>query len=248
MKHDGNAARRGFTLIELLVVIAIIGILCGILIPMVSGMLGTAKDSQATDQCTQVADAWINLATQAKRFPDGDFLVSAAGSGGKLEGGDVWIRMTPAACCLVSFWKRKSPLPKADASNYSAKCGPNEYPYRETVEGYGAYSFDCDTWQKCFGFYAPWCLNVINSIVADQGAQDPDGAHDAIVEAFKTDKGTADGVHYGHGIVCVAIDANNDGKLVVPGSMIGQSDDVQLRSGAAAWVWNENRTKVLHSW
>ena len=56
-----HAKNNGFTLVELLVVIAVIGILAGLMVPLVQGMHKRALLSDAKDLCIQVADAWALL-------------------------------------------------------------------------------------------------------------------------------------------------------------------------------------------
>ena len=65
-----SARRRcGFTLIELLVVIAIIGILAGILLPVLAGMKGKAKVKQAQVDIANLATAIQHYESEYSRFP-----------------------------------------------------------------------------------------------------------------------------------------------------------------------------------
>ena len=65
-----SARRRcGFTLIELLVVIAIIGILAGILLPVLAGMKGKTKVKQAQVDIANLAAAIQHYESEYSRFP-----------------------------------------------------------------------------------------------------------------------------------------------------------------------------------
>ena len=93
--------RDGFTLIELLVVMAIIGLLAGILIPVISGALESARRASCLNNVKGITGAFLNYAGDHKgRLP-------AVGSGssyanfsavakmmykdGYLENGKVWV-------------------------------------------------------------------------------------------------------------------------------------------------------------
>lgn len=67
-----NAERKvfGFTLIELLTVIAIIGVLAGILIPVISSARYSGKQSKSLNQLRSIGQAaWLYAAENKQQFP-----------------------------------------------------------------------------------------------------------------------------------------------------------------------------------
>lgn len=63
--------RRGFTLVELLVVIAIIGILVGMLLPVASDALESARNTKCQSNLRQVMQAMIRHDTEIGYYPAG---------------------------------------------------------------------------------------------------------------------------------------------------------------------------------
>jgi len=60
---------RGFTLVELLVVIAIIGLLAGLLLPVVNKVRRQAKKATAREDLHQIVTAWKGYLNDYRRFP-----------------------------------------------------------------------------------------------------------------------------------------------------------------------------------
>ncbi len=60
---------NGFTMIEIVVVVAIVGILAGILTPMVRGYIGTAKVRKAQHDTRALGDAMLAFNKDTARFP-----------------------------------------------------------------------------------------------------------------------------------------------------------------------------------
>jgi len=81
-------AREGFTLIELLTVIAIIGILAGILIPVVGGAKTAAKKAQTRAQFSGWAQALEQYKKEYGFYPNGPGLNLNSGSAVRIGGDD----------------------------------------------------------------------------------------------------------------------------------------------------------------
>ena len=64
-----NCYRNGFTLIEIVVVLAIIGVLAGILVPMVKGYLGSAQERRAKQDTQALSEAILAFNKDTARFP-----------------------------------------------------------------------------------------------------------------------------------------------------------------------------------
>ncbi len=62
--------RRGFTLIETLVVVAIIGVLAGLLLPVIMHVPRRAKVMRARREVKELDEAWKAYLVTYKRFPD----------------------------------------------------------------------------------------------------------------------------------------------------------------------------------
>ncbi|MDR1280280.1 MAG: type II secretion system GspH family protein [Opitutaceae bacterium] len=70
-KSDSLPSRktRGFTLLELLVVIAIIGILAGLLLPVLSHVRTLARTAEATSNIHQIHLGLVSYEHDHRRFP-----------------------------------------------------------------------------------------------------------------------------------------------------------------------------------
>jgi general secretion pathway protein G len=84
--REARARPAGFTLIELLVVLAIIGVLVGLLVPVVQMGRVSAQDARCKNNLRQIGTAWLNFATTkngelpstAHNFHDSDTQDTAA--------------------------------------------------------------------------------------------------------------------------------------------------------------------------
>lgn len=126
MKQTRTSA---FTLVELLVVIAVIGILAGLMVPLVQGMHKRALLSEAKDLCIQVADAWALLPIDQGRFPQTDLIKEEAAKSpcgwSTTYEDDLVFVMNPATGNLLNFWRPVSPLPQTDPDVYKKNAKKN---------------------------------------------------------------------------------------------------------------------------
>ena len=243
-----SRARRsrahGFTLIELLVVLAVIGILVGIAAPLVGGAADRARDSQARDLCSQLVESWSILAMKNSRLPSKDLIESVVDAEA-LEG-DLWFPMTPAAGELLNTWHSTSPIPKADKAKYKPTVAKDSFPeYDDAVDFPPDQVFERTLMQKRVGVIAPWVERRLSYELSDVGVES-DRIYEAEsekLESFFAKKGSLQ-----HGIICVALDADGDGKISLPAGTIDNDEDILLRATAAAWVWNEDKSKTIRSW
>lgn len=241
--------RTGFTLVELLVVIAVIGILAGLMVPLVQGMHKRALASDAKELCIQVADAWEMLPIDHGRFPFKDVILEQAskGPGGwsKTYKGDIVFAMNPAVGNLLNFWKPRSPLPATDRKVFpqnlaDAKVGwsGGEPPDVSEVEKWAADTrFERSVAQKRYGVFP-------------MGSRSEDGGDDTA---------TSQPESYSH-LVVVMLDADGDGVVHpdapwLPGSGSGaagsesEEDTPAVRRRAVAWCQvSRADNQIVYSW
>ena len=228
--------RTAFTLVELLVVIAVIGILAGLMVPLVQGMHKRALMSDAKELCIQVADAWALLPIDYGRFPQMALIEEEAKkspcSWSKTVDGDLVFAMNPATGNLLNFWRPVSPLPQTDPEIYKKNSKKNnlktahvswtggEPPTVAEVEKWTADTrFERSISQKRFGVFP-------------MGSRAEDAGDDTATSAPAGDA-------Y---LVVVMLDTNGDGvvhpdKPWVPGdTSTGSTGDVPaVRRRAVAW-------------
>ena len=112
--------KRAFTLIELIVVIAIIGVLVGILVPVMSGFIGNARTQTAKSNArdiysiaqaeyqylstTTAAPAATTYTAAAGATPSGtDYLSQVITQAGKISSGGYSITVGTGAVTSVSY-------------------------------------------------------------------------------------------------------------------------------------------------
>ena len=248
MQSTGKTSRSAFTLVELLVVIAVIAILVGFVSALLGGMSEKALDTRARDLCSQVAEAWTVVALTQGRLPSAE-LVSKATDNTDF-GDDLAVRMTPAAIVLLNDWYKTSPIPAVDVSKFKVRVNKSAHlSYEEAVE-FGCYQngngesmqwrMEPDTDQLRWGLFAPWVGRMIREEEEDGDQTD--------LDEYIWGKTHSDSSEWGHGVVTVAIDTSGDGKITIPAGTIDNAEDIELRTTAAAWVWNEKKTKAVRSW
>ena len=206
-----HAKNNGFTLVELLVVIAVIGILAGLMVPLVQGMHKRALLSDAKDLCIQVADAWALLPIDYGRFPDASILPNHASA-------DSHFAMTPEAGNVLNFWKPRSPIPATDKKVYPQNLADAKVvwsgggaPDVSEVEKWAADTrFERSVSQKRHGVFP-------------MGSRSEDAGDDTATSAPV-------GSDY---LVFVMLDTDGDG--IVHPNAAGLPDTTEVRRRAIAW-------------
>ena len=273
-----RAGRTGFTLIELLTVVCIIGILAGILIPVLSRSKERAHELAAKDLCAQAAAAWTTLALNNHRFPSQALLAKYAqsdvGQGVQNSGGDLFFCMDPGLCSVLNWWSAKVPVPEGDVKHFKPKYTMGARKGQEIttfdgsepkiVESWPADQLlERSLWMKCYGLYAPsrhqnksslapWDFKAyMEGVLAGDGEFTPE-----YLKILRKD--------WDHALVRVIIDFNADGKVTLPQNdkVRNVPQDVAVKAGlskderdlpmtAAAWVYTQDRNgnlRILTSW
>ena len=242
--------KSAFTLVELLVVIAVIAILVGIVSALLGGMSGKAMDTRARNLCAQTAEAWTLVSITENRLP-GAALIEKTTDCTAL-GGDYAIRMTPSAIVLLNDWRKTSPLPAVDVAQFNVRVGKTDHLSHDDAVEFGCLSngkkgsmqwrLEPDYRQLQWGLFAPWVQRKVNEEEEDS-EEDSTAFDDAVWDKTKSANAA-----WGHGIVTVAIDADGDGLITIPAGTLDNADDLELRTTAVAWVWNEKKTRTIRSW
>lgn len=230
--------RSAFTLVELLVVVAVIGILAGLMVPLVQGMHKRALASEAKDLCVQVADAWALLPIDYGRFPLKSLFPDEARRGFEQSPGQVYweykgdiaFAMSPGIGNLLNFWTPKSPLPLTDTKAYpqdlkkaKVNWSGSEPPDQAEVDKWKPDTrFERSTAQKRFGVFP---------MGSRSDDSDGDRVNDRPVDSTC--------------LVVVMIDADGDGvvrpkKYWLPGETGApagddEEDSEEIRRRAIAW-------------
>ena len=253
-----RTGRAGFTLIELLTVIVIIGILAGILFPILGRSKDRAYELAAKDLCAQVAAAWTTLALNNHRFPSSALLARYGKTDFKTSGGDLTFGMDPGISSVLNWWSAKSPVPEGDAKHFKPKytMGPNAgqeitSDAMRNVENPALVQFwpadqllERSLAMKCYGVYAPWAEREFKAYMDAVLAAEQPGSD---LSSLQSD--------WSGSLVHVVIDFDSDGKVTIPSDVADEAglpaDQRDLPMTAAAWVhssYKEKRVRLFTSW
>jgi prepilin-type N-terminal cleavage/methylation domain-containing protein len=127
-RHPDRRRRPGFTLVEILVVITILGILVALLVPAITGAIGTARNAQVTGEINTIAQALASFKTKYGDFPPSRIILNENGnyettntknlgtvtfSGSTSPGSSIDTTTTVAALCERSLLYLRKFFPRA---------------------------------------------------------------------------------------------------------------------------------------
>lgn len=253
MNKHATHARAGFTLIELITVVVIIGILAGILLPIITRSKDRAHELAAKELCAQVAAAWTTLALNNHRFPSQALLAKYGKADFKTSGGDLTFGMDPGISSVLNWWSAKGPVPEGDVRLFKPTYTLGPKKGSEIKEFDGSDPRLVQYWpvdqllerslpMKCYGVCAPWTEKVFKERMENLlRNESPD-------ESGTVPPSPGSLVH-------AIIDYDADGKVTLPEDIAAAAglpaDQRDLPMTAAAWVSTDptkGRVRLLTSW
>ena len=256
--HPSLRGRSGFTLLELLTVIVIIGILAGILVPVLGRTKDRAYELAAKELCAQVVTAWTDLVIDEGRLPSSDLLSAWCSEESESAGQDLVLAMDAGVSSVLNWWRPEALVPAGDKNKFKPRteggtalsAASVASPDLELVEFYPHdLRLDRTFVQKCFGFYAPWVERDFKTWVDARvsSAQQSDLQDDSALDELKKRNSPWR--------VYVMLDVDGNGILTLPDVIAAMANAARdedgkatIRGTAAAWTRSKDGKRLVASW